>query len=117
MFMLFCSLSMVEMALPSDACGARLNDTVMAGNCPWRVIESGSVMVSKCENALKGMARLAIALVAPEEFTPVVPAVRMRVAGVSVFAVGVYSTPAVSAFEPAEVETLPDELEAPAPLV
>src|ERR1035441_7451166 len=88
----FCRLVTVVMALPSEAFGARLKDTVMAGNCPWRVIESGSVMVSKCENALSGMALLGVPLVAPAEFTPpaVVPAVRMRVAGASVFAAGVY---------------------------
>jgi len=107
------------MALPSEAFGAKLKDTVMAGNCPWRVIESGSVMVSKCENALSGMALLGVPLVAPAEFTPpaVVPAVRMRVAGASELAAGVYSAPAVSAFDPAEVEPLPDEVDAPAPMV
>jgi hypothetical protein len=47
MFMLFCKLLMSEIALPSEACGARLNDTVIDGNCPWCVIESGSVVVSK----------------------------------------------------------------------
>src|ERR1035441_788079 len=109
----FCRLVTVVMALPSEAFGARLKDTVMAGNCPWRVIESGSVMVSKCENALSGMALLGVPLVAPAEFPPV----RMRVAGASVFAAGVYSAPTVSAFDPAEVEPLPDEVDAPAPEV
>src|ERR1017187_1930279 len=115
--MSFCSLSIVLMALPREAFGARLNETVIDGNCPWCVIESGWVVVSKCENALSGMAWLGLTVVAPAALTPVVPAVRTRVAGASELADGVYIAEAVSAFEPAEVEPLPEELEAPAPLV
>src|SRR5579871_6313849 len=44
------------MALPSDALGARLNETVTAGNCPWWLIESASVVDTACVNALSGMA-------------------------------------------------------------
>src|ERR1017187_3285659 len=121
MFISFCSLSTVLIALPSEAFGARLKETVVDGNCPWCVIESGSVVVSKWEIALSGIARLAAVVVAPAELTPpadaAVPVARMRVAGASVFAVGVYNVEAVSAFDPAEVDPLPEELEAPAPLV
>src|ERR1017187_2710908 len=105
MFILFCSLSIVLIALPSEAFGARLKETVVDGNCPWCVMESGSVVVSKCEIALSGIAWLAAVDVAPTELTPPadpVPVVRTRVAGASVFAVGVYKVEAVSAFDPAE---------------
>src|ERR1700733_9118217 len=115
--MLFCRSSIVVIALPNDAFGARLNDTVIDGNCPWCVIESGSVVVSKCENALSGMGLLSVELVVPEAFTPAVADVITRAAGASVFADGVYSALCVSAFDPADVEPLPDELEAPAPVV
>src|SRR5580698_8424662 len=67
MFMLFCSLSIFVIALPSDAFGARLNETVIDGNCPWCVIESGSVTVSKCEKALSGIALADVELVIPAE--------------------------------------------------
>src|SRR6266702_845810 len=115
--MSFCSLSTLSIALPREACGARLKETVAAGNCPWCVIDSGSVVVSKCEIALSGTARLGAVAVATAELALLVPAVRTRVAGASVFAEGVYKVDAVSAFDPAEVEPLPDELEAPAPVV
>ncbi len=44
------------MAEPSAAFGARLNETVAAGNCPWWVIESGWVVVWTLANALSGTA-------------------------------------------------------------
>src|SRR5260370_38612360 len=47
MCMSFWTLSMAVMAPPSAAFGARLNETGIDGNCPWCVIESGSVVVSK----------------------------------------------------------------------
>src|SRR5260370_37230525 len=47
MCMSFWVFSMAVMAPPSEAFGARLNETVIDGNCPWCVIESGSVVVSK----------------------------------------------------------------------
>ena len=31
-------------ASPSETPGARLNDSVTAGNCPWWLIESGAVV-------------------------------------------------------------------------
>ena len=68
--MSFCTLSTAVMALPSAAFSARLNDTVMAGNCPWWLIESDSVVVSKCEKALSGTALLVAELVMPAEFAP-----------------------------------------------
>ena len=34
-FSFWVTLSMSEMAVPSEAFGARLNETVTAGNCPW----------------------------------------------------------------------------------
>ncbi len=84
--MSFCSLSIVSIALPSDAFGARLNETVIEGNCPWCVIESGSVVVSKWDIALSGIALLGTELVIPAELTP--PAEEF-VAGVSTRAGGV----------------------------
>ena len=54
----FCTLSTAAMALPSAAFGARLNDTVIAGNWPWWVITRGSVVFSKCEKAPSGTALL-----------------------------------------------------------
>ena len=47
---------MAVIAPPSAALGARLNDTVTAGNCPWWLIESGSSVLSICVNALRGTA-------------------------------------------------------------
>jgi len=64
---------------------------------------------------------LGVELVIPAEFAPfvdaVVPAVSTRVAGVSVFADGVYSVDAVCAFDPADVDPFPEDVDAPAPLV
>jgi hypothetical protein len=120
MFMSFCCLSMELMALPNDACGARLKLTVIDGNCPWWVIDSGSVVVSKWENALKGMALLGTELVMPAVFTPageVVPDLSTLAGGVSSPDEGVYSVVAVNAFDPAEVDPAPEELDAPAPVV
>src|SRR5260370_37969704 len=50
------TLSMAEIALPSAAPGARLNDNVTTGNCPWRLIERGEDFRSKRVNTLKGTA-------------------------------------------------------------
>jgi hypothetical protein len=67
------------------------------------------------------MALLGVELVAPAELAPlvdaVVPAVITRCAGVSVPDVGVYSVDSVCAFDPADVDPFPDDVEAPAPLV
>jgi hypothetical protein len=42
----------------------------MAGNCPWWLIESDSVVVSKCEKALSGTALLVAELFVPAEVAP-----------------------------------------------
>src|ERR1700712_985633 len=52
----------LSIALLNEAPGARLKDTVIAGNCPWCVIDSGAVVVSKCEKALSGTALLMVEL-------------------------------------------------------
>ena len=108
--------------MPSAAFGARLKDAVMAGNWPWCVITSGSMVFSKCVKALSGTALLMAELVAPAEFAPLLDAVEevgesAFAGGTSVFADGVKSAEPVSAFEPAEdeLEDANEEL-APAPL-
>src|ERR1019366_10608287 len=80
------ALSTAVMASPSAAFGARLNDTVMAGNWPWWLIESGSVVFSKCEKALSGTALLVVELLTAEDFVPL-PGVEEAV-GESAFAGG-----------------------------
>ena len=66
------------------------------------------MVVSKCENALKGTALLGVELGVPAEDEPllvlVVLGLRTLTGGVSVVAEGVKSAVVVSAFEPAEVE-------------
>src|SRR5580658_6901847 len=96
------------MALPRAAFEARLNDTVMAGNWPWCVMASGSVVFSKWAKALRGAALLMAELVAPAEVAPelefavTVLAESAFEGGVSVFAEGVYSAELVAAFDPAD---------------
>src|SRR5271163_2815138 len=111
------------MAVPSDAFGARLNDTVMAGNCPWWVMASGSVAFSKCANALRGTALLVEELVEPAELAPVLDVDVVLLCesalagGVRTFEPGVNSAVEVRAFDPAEDD--PDdakEEEAPVPV-
>ena len=121
--------SILVIAVPRDAFGARLNDTVTAGNCPWCVMASASVVSVMCVKALRGIAR------APTEATEVfgvVPAEipcdaddpddevapARTVAGLfSTFAEGVYLTEVVRAFEPADAEADDEKLvEAPAPV-
>src|ERR1700733_5059014 len=98
------------MALPRAAFEARLNETVIAGNWPWCVMASGSVVFSKCAKALRGAALLMAELVAPAEVAPEldvaveVLAESALVGGVSVCADGVYSAEPVAAFDPAEEE-------------
>src|SRR5271163_619900 len=70
MCMSFCTLVMDEIAPPSAALDARLKETVMAGNCPWWLIESCSVCDSKCENALSGTALLNVELALPADVEP-----------------------------------------------
>ena len=117
-----CTLSTAVMALPRAPFAARLNDTVIAGNCPWWLIESGSVVCSKCEKALSGTALLVTELVAPAEFAKV-PDVEVGLdesafrGGARVFAAGVYCVELVSAFDPAEDD--PEDakdVDAPAPV-
>ena len=98
--MLFCTLLIAVMAWPSAALGARLNDTVMAGNCPWCVITSGSVVFSKCAKAPRGTALLMAELVVDAVVETL--AESALVGGIRVFAAGVYSAEVVSAFDPAE---------------
>src|SRR3984885_5445470 len=93
MRMSFCTLSTALIASPSAAFGPRLNDTVMAGNCPWWLIESASVVFSKCEKALSGTALLTAELGAPAEFAPLLDVVDALgesafAGGASVFAGG-----------------------------
>src|ERR1700677_3367087 len=104
MCMSFCALSTAVIALPSAAFRARLNDTVIAGNWPWCVTASGSVVFSKCAKALSGTALLVVELVAPAELAPTldVLAVSAFPGGVRVFADGVYRAELVSALDPAE---------------
>ena len=83
-------------------------------------MDSGSVAVSKCENALNGTALLSAELVVPAEAAPVLAVVEVDsafVGAVSTFDEGVYWAVLVRAFDPAEAE-LDDEndVDAPAPL-
>ena len=86
-------------------------------------MESGSLVVSKCEKALSGTALLMAELVAPAEVAPLLDAdvealaERAFVGGARVFAAGVYSAEDVSALDPAEDD--PEDAkedEAPAPV-
>ena len=82
----------------------------------------GSVVVSKCEKALRGTALLNTELVAPAEFAPLLDVEdaigeSAFAGGVNVFADGVYCAEAVSAFDPAEdAPEEANEVEAPAPV-
>ena len=84
------------------------------------MIDSGCVVVSKCDNALNGTAPFVIELGVPADpAPPAVLAVLDRNAftgGTKVFAEGVNSADPVSAFVPAELDPLLDEV-AGAPLV
>src|SRR5580704_842191 len=108
MCMSFCTLSTAVMAFPSAAFCARLNDTVMAGNWPWWLMESGCVVFSKCENALNGTALLMAEPVTPAEVAPLLDVAGELLAdsafagGVRVLALAVYSADVVSALDPAE---------------
>src|SRR6201987_1381034 len=120
MCMSFCTFSTSEIASPREVLGERLNETVTAGNCPWWLMESSSVVLSKWQNALSGTRLLMLELVEPADVAPVVAVLLDRAlpGGVSVLAAGVKRELPVSAFEPAEVE--PDaakEVDAPGPLV
>src|SRR5271169_4097832 len=89
-------------ALPSAALGARLNDTVTEGNCPWRLMESGDWVRSKRVNAPSGTAFAELdLLVAFEVLAPVAPtpALMALFGGMRTPEEGVYFTGVVSAFE------------------
>src|SRR5947199_907669 len=64
-------------ASPSDTPGARLNDTVTAENCPWRLTASGVLVIRDLVNALRGTGPPAVALAGVEvpgaEFPPAPP--------------------------------------------
>src|SRR5271170_2123219 len=87
MCMSFCTLVMAVIAPPSAAFGARLNETVIAGNCPWWLIESCWVLVSKCEKAPRGTALLITELEVPAELAPLLD-VELEALEVSAFAGG-----------------------------
>src|SRR6185437_16054157 len=120
MFRFFCAFSMAVMALPRAAFDARLNETVTAGNWPWWLIDSASVVLKKWLKALSGTALLRVVVVAVfGELVPealVLLPVSTLVGGLKIPDDGVYNTPVVVAFDPAEAdaEEANDE-EAPAP--
>src|ERR1700722_1394499 len=99
------------MALPRAAPGARLEETVLGGNCHWWLMERDWVLVSKCEKALNGTALLKAELVTLlPEAADEAPAVRALAGDERVLADGVKSAEVVRALEPADVEPLPVEL-------
>ena len=104
MCMSFCTLSTAEMASPSEEFSARLNETVIAGNWPWWLMERGSVVFSKWQNALNGTSLLIAELLEPAEPAPVLTTFDESAldGGAKVLAVGVYCAVPVRAFEPAE---------------
>src|SRR5690349_19952089 len=50
------TLSKSAIAVPRETRGPRLKDTVTAGNCPWCLMESGSVVIDCFVNVLNGIA-------------------------------------------------------------
>src|SRR5947209_16236309 len=110
------ALSILSMAVPSEAPGARLNEIVTDGNCPWWLIASGSVVVSICVKALSGIARAptedvvvfgvvpAMVPAAADDPAPELVPPSTDAEGFRAFEEGVYRTPVVSAFEPAEAD-------------
>src|SRR6201987_2749208 len=102
MCMSFCTFSTSEIASPREVLGERLNETVTAGNCPWWLMESSSVVLSKWQNALRGTRLVRVELVEAADPTPVV-AILLDSAlpgGVNVFAVGVKRALPGRPFEP-----------------
>jgi hypothetical protein len=107
-----------------------LNDTVTDGNCPWWLIESASVVIDACVNALSGIAfaptdEVVVFAVVPAVVPPLaedVPCALVVPASTLVGAVltpeeGVYFTELVVAFDPAEDEADEEnDVTAPAPL-
>src|ERR1700704_3130449 len=101
---------MAVMALPRAAPGARLKDTVTEGNCPWWLMESGDLTLSKHVNALSGTAlageELVLAFDALVAAVAVAPTPELRAfsGGVRTPEEGVNFTEAVRAFEPAAAD-------------
>ena len=99
-----------------------MKDTVIAGNCPWWVIASDSVVLSKWVKLPRGTALLGVELVAPADVAPLLDVVRALgvradAGGARVVADGVYRAVAVRALDPAEED--PEDAkedEAPAPV-
>src|SRR5271170_5054380 len=99
---------MAEIAPPNEAPGARLNDIVTAGNCPWWLIESASGTLSTRVNALRGTAlggAVAVAAFAVEAELLAPTLVFIAFVGtLRTAADGVYAAAVVVALEPAEDE-------------
>src|ERR1700749_261404 len=102
------ALLMSSSAWPSEALGARLNETVTEGNWPWWLIDSDSVPISIFENALRGTALLKLELVLVlAELDPlgaVDPSAIPFCGGVSTPEDGVYRAGVVVALDPAVAE-------------
>ena len=95
--------SIFEIAVPSEACGARLNETVTAGNWPWCVIDSGCVVIATCANVESGTvfaSWVVLRRLGPDAPVPV-SAVGIG-ASTLLDGVGASKIAAVSAFVPAE---------------
>ena len=115
MFILFCTLSIEEMASPSEEFGDRLKETVTEGNCPWWLIESGALTRWIWVNALNGTAFAGVALLAV--FEAEVLGDSAFDGAVSEFEEGVYAAEAVVLLEPADAELdEANDVDAPAPL-
>src|SRR5579863_10114903 len=123
------AFSISVIALPSDASGARLKETVTEGNCPWWLIESASVMGTAAVKALRGITfaptdAVSVLGVVPEVVPPVADEPLVEIAPASTLAgwvrtpeVGVYFTDVVTAFDPAAAEADEEkEVAAPAPV-
>src|SRR5579871_6334432 len=93
--------STADIALPSAALSARLKEIVTAGNCPWRVMESGDRTRSRVVKALSGTAfaelELLVTLAAGGPLAPTPVSIALF-GGISTPEEGVYRTGAVSAF-------------------
>ena len=89
----------------------------MAGNCPWWLIESSSVVVAKWAKALSGTSLLSDELPAEIVLAVVFAILSALVGAVSVLVAAVYCAVPVRAFDPAEDEPeAENEVAAPAPV-
>ena len=91
-------------AVPKAACGARLKDTVTAGNWPWWLIESASVVGVIVANVLSGTELLPAAAVLALAVPIAVAPARTLLGVVKSPEEGVYLTPPVRALEPAAAD-------------